>query len=146
MVSLVDILWGLNTIVARAYAVKADFLLSGPVNHWLLGISQRPRVPRLVLLTSPIYEEDLIKALSIGAVPDEFPRDLPVKEGLSLHVNLKGLSVSLLSNPVVETSNGIVHINVEDYARKATLIQVGEYFVRLSPLSLERILWGDNFG
>ncbi|MCE4620604.1 MAG: hypothetical protein F7C33_06230 [Desulfurococcales archaeon] len=143
--SLVDLLWGLDLIAGRARAVGAEFLLSGPVNQWLQGVRKAVE-PRLVLLTSPLYQEDLVRAITIGSEPEDYPGDLRIEDGLVLHVNLRGMSTSIVVDPLVRTGGGLVRVRISEYARIAGHALIEGMIVRLSPPSLERMLWGGQGG
>jgi len=143
--SLVDLLWGLDLIVGRARAVGAEFLLSGPVNQWLQGM-RKVAEPRIVLLTSPFYQEDLIRAITIGSEPEDYPGDLRIEDGLVLHVNLRGMSTSIVVDPLVRAGHGLVRVRVSEYARLAGHALIDGMIVRLSPPLLERMIWGGQGG
>ena len=144
MGSLVEVLWGLDLLLGRAHAVGAEFLLSGPVNLWLRGLYRGAPEARYVLLTSSDYREPLLRALSVGAVEEEPPADLErVVEGLAFHARLRGLQVTLLVDPLVESPAGRVRVSVAHEARRAAHALVGGRIVRLAPLGVEALLWGD---
>ena len=139
---LVDALWGLSLLAGRARAVGVEFLLSGPLNRWLRGISRGIPRPRYVLLTSHSYSRDLARALRIGSKGLEGPRDLKVVRGLLLHVDLHGYTVTLLEDPIIEGPDGLVEVDVGVEARRADIVLVDNYAIRLAPLSLEAEIWG----
>ncbi|MCE4600272.1 MAG: hypothetical protein F7C38_01725 [Desulfurococcales archaeon] len=143
---LVDALWGLSLLAGRAWAVGAEFLLSGPLNHWLRGISRGTPQPRYVLLTPHSYSRILAQALRIGGRSIEGPRDLRIVRGLLLHVDLRGYIVTLLEDPIIEGSNGLVEVDVSAEARRADIVLVDNYAIRLAPLSLEAEIWGLSEG
>lgn len=141
---IVDTLWLLDLIAGRAEAVRAEFLLSGPVNLWLQGILPlKWEKPRIVMVTSKPYENDLAKAITIGSKPEPYPGDLNIERGLILHVSLRGASISLISDPVLLYNNNFIHVKVPDYSRKAKVIIINNKIIRLAPLSLEEMLWGE---
>ncbi len=140
--SLVDVLWGLDLLAGRAQAVGAEFLLSGPVNHWLRRL-RGPPPARYVLLTTRYYEEALVKAMSVGFRPLEGPSDMPgLVSGVALHGLVRGLEVTILTDPVVRAGGGEHVIDVEAESRWADTVIVGSRVVRLAPLGVEAALWG----
>ena len=144
MGGLVEVLWGLDLLLGRAQAVGAEFLLSGPVNLWLRGLYRGVPEPRYVLLTSRDYGDLLVRALRVGAVEEEPPADLGrVLEGLVFHARIRGLQVTLLVDPLVEAPDGPVRVEVSSLARSAGHALVGGRVVRLAPLGVEALLWGE---
>ena len=142
---LVDILWGLDLLAGRAEAVGAEFLLSGPVNLWLRGLRGPPGEARFVLLTSRAYGDLLERALSVGSSRLDAPGDLPgVVDGVRFHGQVRGYTVTLLVDPAVRGLDGrIVRVDVSAEARRAAHAIVGGRVVRLAPLGVEMLLWGD---
>jgi len=144
--SLVDALWGLDLLAGRARAVGAEFLLSGPVNLWLRGIHRGPPRARYALLTSPEYEDALVRALSVGSRPEPGPVDMPgVLEGVVFHGSVRGLEVTVLVDPLVESpEGGVERILVAREARAAGYAFVWDKLVRLAPLGVEALVWGEG--
>ena len=121
----VELLWGLDLILGRAAAVGADFVLAGPVNLWLRGLTPPPEEPRFVLVTSEDHAENLVKALSVGA-REEPGGELP---GLATRLRLRGLLIEILVDPPLTSGR----VSASELARDADIAVIGKYPLRLAP-------------
>lgn len=144
---IVEALWMLELISARARAVQTEFLLSGPLNSWFRNMKPTSTIePRIVMLTIPEYSERLSKALHIGSIKAGRPTDLPVEEGVILHVNFRGAIITLLEDPVIRVGDKTIKINVREYSKYADVVMLGDQLIRLAPPVIESYLWGINDG
>ncbi|MEB3806231.1 MAG: hypothetical protein GSR73_01770 [Desulfurococcales archaeon] len=50
--------------------------------------------------------------------------------------------MTLLEDPIIEGPDGLVEVDVGVEARRADIVLVDNYAIRLAPLSLEAEIWG----
>lgn len=145
---IVDLLWFLDLLLSRAEAARSDFLLAGPISHWLRVSSNAMPEPYFILVASQRGSEPLAEALSIGAEllewEDEWRRG--VASGLVARLRLRGYDVALLGDPVLRLpGEGLRSYKASELARAASHVILGRRVVRLVPLGFEADL-GEALG
>ncbi|MCE4602140.1 MAG: hypothetical protein F7C08_00875 [Desulfurococcales archaeon] len=139
---IVDLLHGLDLIAGRASAVGADFILAGPLNLWLRGVSPPPSRPLYILVTSHESSGPLRSAISIGAKEAPWGYKWSRISGRLYRATLRGMDVAILADPSIDTGSGVARFRARDMARQADHAVVGRHIVRLAPLHFEYTLKG----
>jgi hypothetical protein len=116
----------------------SDFILAGPLNLWFRNIIRNPE-PRYIIITSKESGERLKKALCINGNEIKWGNEWKNVKGKLVRCTLYD---TFLIEVLVDPSLGdtLPPYHASDLARMSEFVLVGEYLVRLAPLSFERAL------
>ena len=132
---IVDALKGIELVSGRAKAVYADFILAGPLNLWFKKLITNPE-PRYIIITNRENGEKLKDALCINSKilywGDEWEN---ITGKLVRCLLYDRYIVELLVDPMLGDSSSAYR--AKSLARASNIVYIGDYLVRLAPLSFE---------
>ncbi|MCE4613937.1 MAG: hypothetical protein F7B60_00170 [Desulfurococcales archaeon] len=135
---IIDTLRGIELISARAKATYSDFILAGPLNLWFKNIIRNPE-SRYIIITSRGSGERLREYLCVNAKTLTWGNEWRKVRGKLARCSLYNrYLIELLADPALR--DDLPEYHARNLAKISDNILIGNYLVKLAPLSFERTL------